>query len=215
MNSGFGRLKRRGGVPEWLNGAVSKTRRAVLPLLWQNRAGSRENPPGAGSSPPPAGDLESGWTPPDTARSARASSARPAHGGGRRGARLSNSLLPDVTQGWFPVRSRRQARDADSSDTFSHTMPEVNEEMQGFEPGGAGSLPSPPVEVDDATRVRLQLVLASIALGATPEDVAAYLDGGFPDKVTDMLARPLEQQEMSDHVGVILSTLQAPALTSA
>lgn len=92
-------------------------------------------------------------------------------------------------------------------------MPEGNEEMHGFEETGA--LPSPPAPVDDATKARLTRVLTAIVSGATPGEVARYLEAGFPDFVEEALQRPLEGQEMADHVDVLLATLQTPALSAA
>ena len=93
-------------------------------------------------------------------------------------------------------------------------MPEPYEEMRGFdEPDGV--LPAATMAVSEETRGKLVLMVASIVSGATPEEITGYLKNGWPAHVREMLDRPLEAEELGDHVDVLLSTLQAPALSAA
>ena len=95
-------------------------------------------------------------------------------------------------------------------------MAESTEETHdGFEEP-EGVVPSPPVGVGEETKEKLKLVLASMVSGATPEEITGFLkDEGWPQYVEEMLNRPHEAEEMSDHVDVLLSTLQAPTLSAA
>jgi alkanesulfonate monooxygenase SsuD/methylene tetrahydromethanopterin reductase-like flavin-dependent oxidoreductase (luciferase family) len=88
------------------------------------------------------------------------------------------------------------------------------DDMHGFEERD-GALPRPPVGVEDATRERLIRVVAAIVTGSTPEEVAAYLDRGFPDRVDELLAQPLQHDEFSDHVDLLLTAMQSPAPAAA
>lgn len=72
-----------------------------------------------------------------------------------------------------------------------------------------------PIPVSAAVRDRLTNVLAAIVCDETPEQIAGELRDGFGARVAEMLARPHELDEMRDHVDVLLSVLQAPALTVA
>lgn len=85
--------------------------------------------------------------------------------------------------------------------------------MNGFEERD-GVVPEPPVQIEDDTRDRLVRVILAIINGATPEELVGYLADGFPPEVDEALARPLEAEEISDHVDVVLSTLQTPALSA-
>ena len=92
-------------------------------------------------------------------------------------------------------------------------MPEnetADQTMQGFDAGDR-ELPTPPFEVDPATRDRLIHVVASVAMCSTPEEIAGYLEDGFPDEVTVFLKRPGERDALSAHVDLFLTVLQAPA----
>lgn len=82
--------------------------------------------------------------------------------------------------------------------------------MQGFEEPD-GLVPTPPVEIGDETRATLRRVVASIATGATPEEIAQWSANGWPSRVETALQRPLETEEADAHIDVILGVLQAPA----
>lgn len=86
--------------------------------------------------------------------------------------------------------------------------------MNGFEERD-GALPTPPVEIAEETRARLSQVVAAIVTGATPEEIVSYLEDGFPAEVDQLLARPLEAEEMGAHVDLLLTTMQTPALAAA
>jgi len=93
-------------------------------------------------------------------------------------------------------------------------VPEPNEEMRGFETPD-GVLPTPPVPVSGDVRDKLVHVVACMVSGATPEEITGYLEDGWPESIEDMLGHPLEAEELGDHVDLLLSTLQAPALSAA
>ncbi len=66
----------------------------------------------------------------------------------------------------------------------------------------------PVAAVDDATRERLALVLAAIVDGCTPEEVARFVEAGFPDDVWLALERPCERAEMDAFAGLLLSVAE-------
>lgn len=82
--------------------------------------------------------------------------------------------------------------------------------MEGFD-AGTRDLPAPPAELAEETRARLALVVAAIVHQRTPEDIAGYLEDGFPEEITAGIERPGERDEMLAHVDVLLSIAQAPA----
>jgi hypothetical protein len=82
--------------------------------------------------------------------------------------------------------------------------------MEGFEAGDV-RVPAPPVEVSSETRERLILVTTAMLDGRTPEEIAGYLEGEFPESVHDWLARTGERAEVSAHVDLLLGVLQSPA----
>jgi hypothetical protein len=86
--------------------------------------------------------------------------------------------------------------------------------MQGFDAGDR-ELPTPEIQIDDETRGRLVLSLVAIVDGATPEELAGYLEDGFPARVADGLERPDERAEMSAHVDLLLTVLPTSALAAA
>lgn len=53
-------------------------------------------------------------------------------------------------------------------------------------------------------------VLLAIARGETPEDVAGWLESGWPQKIEDLAADPATAAEMSQFVA-ILRHLESPA----
>lgn len=87
--------------------------------------------------------------------------------------------------------------------------------MHGFEER-EGALPTPPVQIAETTRDRLVRVVAAIVTGATPEEVADYLQADvFPPEVLALIDRPHEAEEMGAHVDLLLTTMQTPALAAA
>lgn len=86
-----------------------------------------------------------------------------------------------------------------------------NDSAEGFEAEDR-DLPTPPVGVEDVTRLRLMLTVAAIIGGATPEEVAGYHEGEeFPASVYEALDRPGERDELSAHVDLLLSLVQSPS----
>lgn len=81
--------------------------------------------------------------------------------------------------------------------------------MEGFD-AGTRDLPAPPAGVAEETRVRLAEALTAIVAGATPEELAGYVEDGFPEHVAQALSRPGEQEEMLAHVDVLLSISRPP-----
>lgn len=81
--------------------------------------------------------------------------------------------------------------------------------MEGFEAGDK-ALPTPVVDVSDDVRARLVTTLYAIVDGRTPEEIAGYLESGFPQEIDDALNRPGERDEMAAHVALMLSVIQAP-----
>lgn len=98
--------------------------------------------------------------------------------------------------------------------TIGTTMEGVDDYMNGFDAGDTPTL-TPPVPIEAATRERLTQLVAAITLGSTPEEIAGYLDDGFPDEVGLLLARPLEAEEMSAHVDLLLGAMQSTPLRKA
>lgn len=86
------------------------------------------------------------------------------------------------------------------------------DDLHGFE-APERTLEVPPVPVSDQVRDAMVNVLAAVVCGATPEEVSEYLQTGFPDRVTDLLAREHELDEMRAHVDLLLCVQQMPALT--
>lgn len=90
--------------------------------------------------------------------------------------------------------------------------------MNGFEAGDR-ELPAPPVGVTDETRATMAKVLVAIVGGpeggATPEELAGFLEDGFPGWVVEALERPGEGEEFNAHIDVLLSVLQSPAAIAA
>lgn len=89
-------------------------------------------------------------------------------------------------------------------------MSDASNEPEGFEPEPV----QPPdiVPVSDEVRDRMVHVLAAMLCSATPEATVGCLeDGRWPRRVTEMLARAGEREELSCHVDVLLSVLQSPA----
>lgn len=86
--------------------------------------------------------------------------------------------------------------------------------MQGFEEPD-GLVPDPPIEIDEGTRTTMRRIVTSIAAGATPDEIAQWAANGWPERVDEALARPLETEEADDHIAVILTTLQTPAAAAA
>lgn len=84
--------------------------------------------------------------------------------------------------------------------------------MDGFEAGQI-EIPVPVVPISDATRVRLITMLAAVQGFATPEEVAVLLaDGGGSglEKAERILSQDGLREEMSAHVDLLLTVLQAP-----
>ena len=77
------------------------------------------------------------------------------------------------------------------------------------------ALPTPLVPVSAAVRERCMQVLAAALGGNTPEQVAAYLERGFPVVVDECLARPWEADEVGAFVDLLLCVQQSPAAASA
>jgi hypothetical protein len=88
------------------------------------------------------------------------------------------------------------------------------DQQDGF-PAGDRELPTPPIEVSPDTRERLIQSLTEIVAGSTPEELAGYLDDGFPDSTGEALERPGERDEMGAHVDLLLTVLQTPAPATA
>jgi hypothetical protein len=84
--------------------------------------------------------------------------------------------------------------------------------MDGFD-AGQQVIPGPAVDVAPEVRARLVEVLAAMVCGKTPEEIAGYLEDGFPGEVGELLERPGERDEMAAHLDVILSVLQSPVET--
>jgi hypothetical protein len=94
--------------------------------------------------------------------------------------------------------------------SVAQVMPESREsDMHGFEPPEA-EVQTPPVRVEEVTRDTLIRIVASLIVGATPEEIVGYLDDEFPPDVADMIARPLELDELNAHVDILLGALQMP-----
>lgn len=90
--------------------------------------------------------------------------------------------------------------------------------MEGFDAGNR-ELPDLPPEVTEQQQDRLAEVLAAmtVACGATPEEVLAFLDGDNPDlreKVDDLLKDPANRQEFRDHARLVLAQIVEPAATT-
>lgn len=79
--------------------------------------------------------------------------------------------------------------------------------MPGFD-AGERELPRPIVDVAPETRQRIQQVLVAIVDGATPEEIADYLEHGFPD--APFLDEPGQREEFDSHIDTVLSLLQSP-----
>jgi hypothetical protein len=86
--------------------------------------------------------------------------------------------------------------------------------MDGFD-AGEKVLPTPLVDVGEQTKGRLALVLMAVVHGCTPEEVAGFIDNGFPAEVERTLERPFEREEMAAHVDLLLTVLQSPVEAAA
>lgn len=98
-------------------------------------------------------------------------------------------------------------------------LPSVAEDMMrdgelqeaGFD-AGERELPEPLVPIADETKERLALALTAIVGGATPEELADYLDeGAFPDEIVGALDRAGEREEMFAHIDLLLRIQQSPS----
>jgi hypothetical protein len=86
----------------------------------------------------------------------------------------------------------------------------ASEDLHGFEVEDR-EIPRPIVPVGDEVRDRLRRSVAAMMLHATPEDLAGYLQDGFPARVTDELERPLVREELDAFVDLLLVVQQTPA----
>lgn len=107
--------------------------------------------------------------------------------------------------------AQESSRGGRSSDTFGRIVADADDRTQGFE-AGERELPEPPVPVGDETKERMATALCAIVGGATPEEVADYLDGAFPHEVVEALERAGEREEMYAHVDLLLRIQQSPSV---
>lgn len=83
--------------------------------------------------------------------------------------------------------------------------------MEGFEVEDR-ELPTPLIPVETETKETMALALCAIVHGATPEDLAGYLDGAFPHEVIEALERAGERDEMWAHVDLLVRIQQSPSV---
>ncbi len=83
--------------------------------------------------------------------------------------------------------------------------------MNGFA-APCSDLPKPLVPIAEATREQLRLWLAAVLCGRTPvQNVAGVQRGAWPPEAAEMLARPLERDELDEHLDAMLVIQQSPA----
>jgi hypothetical protein len=87
-------------------------------------------------------------------------------------------------------------------------MMATDDAPQGFETPGR-ELPTSAAQISAAVRDRMVHVLAAMLCGKTPEEIAGYVQDGFPAAVDELLARPHEADELDGHVDLLLSVQQA------
>jgi hypothetical protein len=74
----------------------------------------------------------------------------------------------------------------------------------------AENAPAIPVaDLPAETRQQLVRMLAAVVTGGTPEEIATYLRHGWPEVVTETLDRVGETDELSAHVDLLVSVIQA------
>jgi hypothetical protein len=84
----------------------------------------------------------------------------------------------------------------------------------GFDAGDV-PLPEIPAAVSDRMREHLAMCLAAIMSGATPEELAGYLDGApFPPEATGLLELPGGREELEAHLGLLFGQWTRAVLRS-
>lgn len=128
----------------------------------------------------------------------------------RSGLRHVSAVFPSVAL-VAGVRIEPQATIPSSAMLLSVTerMRGTDQELHGFEAGDR-DIPEPAIDVTPETRERMIQTLYAQIIGATPEEVAEYLQDGFPLGVTVALDCIGVREEMSNHVDLLLSVMQSP-----